>query len=92
MNLIVCVNENRYHFPMDDHHTRALLAGTLALMTHFAESGCPAGAERIRENLLRLSALRDLPWEFRATLAKLGARWSLLECAFTPAARASALH
>ncbi len=57
----------------------ALLAGTLALMTHFAESRCPHGAERIRENLLRLCAMSGVPWEFRAALAKLGARWSLLE-------------
>ncbi len=57
----------------------ALLAGTLALMTHVAESRCPHGAERIRENLLRLCAMSGVPWEFRAALAKLGARWSLLE-------------
>ena len=75
----------------DDTQTRALLAGTLALMTHYVETGCPAGAGRIRENLLRLSAAPHLPWEFRAALAKLGARWTLLETA-RPAAPASALH
>ena len=64
---------------MDDAQARALLAGTLALMTHFAESRCPAGAQRICENLLRLSALPAMPWEFRAAVAKLGARWALLE-------------
>jgi len=63
---------------MDDPQARALLAGTLALMTRFAESRCPFGADRIQENLLRLSAMQALPWEFRATLAKLGARWSEL--------------
>jgi len=42
---------------MDDSQVRALLAGTLALMTQFAESGCPFSADRIRENLLRLSTL-----------------------------------
>ena len=62
---------------MDDPEARALLAGTLALMTLFAESRCSSGAERIRHNLLRLSALPAMPWEFRAALAKLGARWSL---------------
>ena len=65
--------------PMDDREARALIAGTLALMTHFAESRCPSGAEKICENLLRLCAMRTMPWEFRAMLAKLGARWSLLE-------------
>jgi hypothetical protein len=64
---------------MDDREARALIAGTLALMTHFAESRCPHGAERICENLLRLCTMRHIPWEFRAMLAKLGARWSLLE-------------
>jgi hypothetical protein len=56
----------------------ALLAATLALMTHYAESGCPHAAQRIFENLLQLSGLRDVPWEFRAVLAKLGSRWTLL--------------
>jgi hypothetical protein len=66
-------------FCMDDPQARALLAGTLALMTRFAECGCPLSADRIRENLLRLSAMQELPWEFRAAVAKLGARWSRLE-------------
>jgi hypothetical protein len=77
--LIVTVNENDYHLFMDNREARALLAGTLALMTHFAESRCPQGAVRISENLLRLCAMREIPWEFRAALAKLGVRWSLLE-------------
>jgi hypothetical protein len=64
---------------MSDPEMRALLAGTLALMTHYAESRCPEGAERICRNLLLLCGRGDLPWEFRAVLAKLGARWSLLE-------------
>ncbi|HEX6318800.1 MAG TPA: hypothetical protein VFZ84_07985 [Burkholderiales bacterium] len=64
---------------MDDPQARALLAGTLALMTQFAESGCPFSADRIQENLLRLSAMQGLPWEFRTALAKLGARWRRLE-------------
>jgi len=78
---------------MDDPKARALLAGTLALMTHFAESGCPAGAQRICENLLQLSALPAMPWEFRAALAKLGARWALLEeSASTSAGRGAWRH
>jgi hypothetical protein len=48
-------------------------------MTHFAESQCPSGAKRVQENLLQLSAMHGLPWEFRAALAKLGARWSELQ-------------
>jgi hypothetical protein len=80
-------------FLMDDDQTRALVAGTLALMTHYVETGCPAGAERIRQNLLHLSAARHLPWEFRAALAKLGARRSLLETGLKPVVeRAGALH
>jgi hypothetical protein len=64
---------------MDDPEARAVLAGTLALMTHFAESRCPLGAERIRANLLHLSAMPGLPWEFRTALAKLEARWRRVE-------------
>ncbi|HJV12182.1 MAG TPA: hypothetical protein VJ690_11840 [Burkholderiales bacterium] len=78
---------------MADPELRALLAGTLALMTHYAESRCPEGAERICRNLLLLCARGDMPWEFRATLAKLGARWSLLEGeARTSADRAGVRH
>ena len=76
---IASVNENNYHLLMDDREARALIAGTLALMTHFAESRCPHGAERICENLMRLRAMPHMPWEWRHMLAKLGARWSLLE-------------
>jgi hypothetical protein len=36
LTLIVDVNENYYHLLMNDQETRALIAGTLALMTHFA--------------------------------------------------------
>ncbi len=67
------------HISMDDARAWALLAGTLALMTHFTESQCPSGAKRIQENLVQLSAMPGLPWEFRVALAKLGARWSRLE-------------
>lgn len=63
---------------MDDLQARALIAGTLALMTSFAETRCPFGAEKIYENLLLLSGRPDMPWELRAALAKLGARWALL--------------
>lgn len=78
---------------MDDPEARGLLAGTLALMTLFAESRCPFGAQRICDNLLRLSALPAMPWEFRAALAKLGARWSLLQAETTlPAGKDAARH
>ena len=36
LTLIIDVNENAYHLPMDDREVCALIAGTLALMTHFA--------------------------------------------------------
>lgn len=63
---------------MNDRQANALLAGTLALMTQFAESRCPFGAQKICENLLLLSALHQMPWEFRTVIAKLGARWEQL--------------
>lgn len=61
---------------MNEH---ALLAATLALMTHFAKSRCPYGAQKICENLLQLSVRANMPWEFRAVVAKLGAKWALLQ-------------
>ena len=63
---------------MDDAEARALVAATLALMTQFAETRCPLGARKVQENLLRLSALAHMPWEFRTVIAKLGARWTLM--------------
>jgi hypothetical protein len=71
MILIAKVNENSYHLSHD--RPWALLPGTLALMTHFAEWRCPGGRS--------------------AMLAKLGARWSLLEGeARTSADRAVVRH
>lgn len=63
---------------MDEPRARALLAGTLALMTTFAESRCPLASARICSNLLELSGIGAVPWEFRVALAKLGARWAQL--------------
>ena len=77
--LIVVVNENYYHLLMDDNEVRALIAGTLALMTQFAETRCPLGARKVGENLLRLSGMGHMPWEFRTVLAKLGARWARMQ-------------
>jgi hypothetical protein len=77
---------------MDEAEARAILAGTLALMTHFAESRCPHGAQRICENLLRLSGMSAMPWEFRTALAKLGARWALLEVQATDSAASTAVR
>jgi hypothetical protein len=42
---------------MEEQRARALLAGTLALMTSFAESRCPFASARICTNLLELSAM-----------------------------------
>jgi hypothetical protein len=64
---------------MDDPEARALLAATLALMTQFAETRSPLGARKVQENLLRLSGMGHMPWEFRTVLAKLGARWTLMQ-------------
>ncbi len=61
---------------MNEH---ALLAATLALMTHFAESRCPYGAQKICENLLQLSAGANMLGRFRAVVAKLAAKWALLQ-------------
>jgi hypothetical protein len=47
---------------------------------------------RIQEKSASALHGAHLPWEFRATLAKLDARWSLLETAFTAAGPAGARH
>ena len=110
LNKIVNANENNYYLAstrakdleMDqleahtDREKEALLAATLALMTCYAESGCRTCARHICENLLRLAGRSELPWQFRATLSKLRARWTLLrECAessVTTESRSAALH
>jgi hypothetical protein len=42
---------------MEEQRAHALLAGTLGLMTSFAESRCPFASARICANLLELSAI-----------------------------------
>jgi hypothetical protein len=46
----------------------------------------------IKACLLRLSARPAMPWEFRAALAKLGARWSLLQAKSMPPAPEGAVR
>lgn len=77
LKYVVNENENCYHHNHGYQEIEALLAGTLALMTRYAESGCAQGTQRICDNLLQISAHADLPWEFRIVAAKLGARWTL---------------
>jgi hypothetical protein len=64
-----------------------LVIGTLALMTHYAQTGCYEGARRIEENLRQMSGMRDLPWEFRAAVTKLAARWDHLQGAILDSAQ-----
>jgi len=74
-------------------HFEALVAATLALMTHFAEAGCPHLAQRIYDNLLHICDLPDVPWELRTVLAKLTARWTLLrEIAVAASRSGTPLH
>ena len=46
--LISSVNENYYHLEIDDREVRALIAGTLVLMTHFAEAGTSVDPSAVR--------------------------------------------
>ena len=82
--------------PHTDREMEAVLAAMLALMTCYAESGCRTCARHICENLLRLAGRSELPWQFRATLSKLWARWTLLrdcpESSVTAESRSAALH
>ena len=63
---------------MKEHHIQSLVIGTLALMTHYAQTGCQQGARRIQQNLQQLSAIGNLPWEFRTAVTRLAERWDLL--------------
>jgi hypothetical protein len=63
----------------DDARTDAIIAGTLCLMSCFAQHRLPAYAARIADNLLRLADGASLSAEFRAVCRRMAARWRSLE-------------
>lgn len=73
----------------------ALLAGTLALMTGFAQAGDARQRDALRGKIVaslhNLSALATLTPHFRTMLANLGERWACESCLPSRADEAGAL-
>lgn len=56
----------------------AIIAGTLCLMSCYAQHQAPSFAGRIADNLLRLASMPTLTAEFRAVCRRMAARWIAL--------------
>ena len=57
----------------------AIVAGTLCLMSCYAQHASPAYAARIAANLRRLAGAATLTAEFRAVCRRMAERWATLE-------------
>ena len=57
----------------------AIIAGTLCLMSCYAQHPAPAYAGRVADNLLRLAAAPALSAEFRAVCRRMAERWAALQ-------------
>ena len=66
-------------FSESDPRPDAMIAGTLCLMSCYAQHASPAYAARIAENLRRLAVVATLTAEFRAVCRRMADRWSVLE-------------
>ena len=63
----------------DDSHPDAVIAGTLCLMSCYAQHPLPAFAARVADNLHRLAGAATLTAEFRAVCRRMAHRWSSIE-------------
>lgn len=63
----------------DDARPEALIAGTLCLMSCYAQHAAPAYAARVADNLARLSGADALTPEFRTVCRRMALRWRALE-------------
>jgi hypothetical protein len=63
----------------DDERPDAMIAGTLCLMSCYAQHPVPVYAARIADNLARLAAAGALTAEFRAVCRRMATRWHALE-------------
>jgi hypothetical protein len=70
----------------DDARPEALIAGTLCLMSCYAQHASPAYAARVADNLARLAGAIALTPEFRTVCQRMAARWRALEDAARRAA------
>jgi len=57
----------------------ALIAGTLCLMSCYAQHPAPVYAARIADNLSRLAEAVTLSGEFRAVCRRMASRWTALQ-------------
>lgn len=62
-----------------DERPDAMIAGTLCLMSCYAQHPAPAYAARIADNLARLAAAGALTAEFRSVCRRMAERWCVLE-------------
>ena len=65
--------------PAPDPRPDAIIAGTLCLMSCYAQHASPAYASRIADNLRCLAGVASLTAEFRAVCRRMAERWSALE-------------
>jgi len=80
---------------MESTNIQALIVGTLALMTHWAETGCRESVERVVANLRQLSLTTGASPEFQTVVSRMSERWVRLRLALDPQAAAgwpAALH
>ena len=57
----------------------AIIAGTLCLMSCYAQHPAPAHAARVADNLMRLAGSPTLSAEFRAVCRRMAERWTVLQ-------------
>lgn len=62
-----------------DQRPAAMIAGTLCLMSCYAQHPAPLYAARIADNLSRLALSDSLTAEFRSVCRRMADRWSALE-------------
>ena len=59
----------------DEGRPEAVIAGTLCLMSCYVQHPAPLYAERVAENLAKMSAMVDLSSELRTICRRLAERW-----------------
>jgi hypothetical protein len=62
----------------DDTCPDAIIAGTLCLMSSYAQHRAPSFAGRIADNLRRLASMPTRTAEFRAVCRRMAGRWIAL--------------
>lgn len=63
---------------------QGLIVGTLALMTHWAETGCRQSVDRVVKNLRQLAIASGASPEFQTVASRMSERWTRLQRALDP--------